>query len=205
MRGSDGHGADACEADVIADAGPHLAAIHRFPDAAAGGAEVVNGGIAGDARCHGGLAAAKGSDEAPAHTGVEVGVDGLGEGGGGERGEEKDAESGHGGLLRFYLTAETQGRGGRCRRKNRSAVGYTSRDRASRAWFIKQILAYQATRRASPGRIGVGSAAAWGASGLARGSEGGALAALERTKPPDRFAAGVRGWGSGVGGGTSLE
>ena len=60
----DGKAADGRSFLLIEDGLPGGGAIGRFPNAAAGGAEVVSVGIAGDARRRQGAAAAKGADGA---------------------------------------------------------------------------------------------------------------------------------------------
>ena len=104
-----GDRADAGESNGVADTRPDLAAVDGFPDAAAGRAHVVDRRIAGDAGDHGGFAAAKRSDQPPADSGVEIGVDRLRpEWRQGREGEEEDVELRHRSRLpRFYRTGAT--------------------------------------------------------------------------------------------------
>ncbi len=73
-RGSDSDGADAGEADRIADASPRLAAIECLPDTASGGAEVVHRRVTWHPRGGGGLAGAKRSYEPPLDSSIEIGI-----------------------------------------------------------------------------------------------------------------------------------
>src|ERR1700756_5512313 len=78
IRGSDGDSADGGDVLRVENREPNLTCVGGFPDAAAGSGHVVGGWVAGDAGYAGDASGAVRADEAPAHGGIEAGVDGDG-------------------------------------------------------------------------------------------------------------------------------
>ena len=77
IRGSDGDRADGGDVLLVEDREPDFTCVGGFPDAAAGSGHVVGGWVAGDAGDAGDASGAVRADEAPAHGGIEAGIDGA--------------------------------------------------------------------------------------------------------------------------------